>query len=129
VSVDAFVAANELARVDFVKIDVEGMEYEVLSGGRATWLTFQPVFYLEPERRFEAIRGFPVLERIDALFREVGYRLYRVERSGRLRQVTAVTMANSTLAVPVTHALLGDGSLLLARRAAVTADSPRPGAR
>jgi hypothetical protein len=105
------------------------MEYEVLSGGRATWLTFQPVFYFEPERRFEAIRGFPVLERIDALFRELGCRLYRVERSGRLRQVTAVTMANSTLAVPVTHALLGDGSLLLARRAAVTADSPRPGAR
>jgi hypothetical protein len=40
-----------------------------------------------------------------------------------------VTMANSTLAVPVTHTLLGDGSLLLARRAAVTVDSPRPGAR
>jgi FkbM family methyltransferase len=130
VSVDAFVAATKLARVDFVKIDVEGMEYEVLSGGRATWRTFQPVFYLETERRFEVIRGFPVLTQIDALFRELGYRLYRIDRSGRLRQVAAATMANSTLAVPATQSSLGEGSLLVARRAAVTMiDSARSGAR
>jgi FkbM family methyltransferase len=112
VSVDAFVAETRVRRVDFVKIDVEGMEYEVLRGGRATWLAYQPVFYLETERRFEAIRGFPALERIEALFAEIGYRLYRMDKRGRLVAVTATTMAASTLAAPATRRTVTAGSVL-----------------
>ncbi|MDQ3998138.1 MAG: FkbM family methyltransferase [Gemmatimonadota bacterium] len=124
VSVDTFVAETGLDRVDFVKIDVEGMEYEVLRGGLATWRAYQPVFYLETERRFEAIRGFPALERIERLFDEIGYRLYRMDKRGRLEAVTAATMAASTLAAPLTHRTVAAGSVLgaaVGRSAAVRA--------
>jgi FkbM family methyltransferase len=112
VSIDAFAAENGLRRVDFVKIDVEGMEYEVLRGGRATWLAHQPVFYLETERRFEVIRGFPALERIETLLGEMGYRLYRIDKRGRLEAVTAATMAASTLAAPAIHHTVTAGAVL-----------------
>jgi FkbM family methyltransferase len=101
VTVDAHTAAERLTKLDFVKIDVEGMEYEVLLGGRATWAAHRPVFYLETERRFDAIRAFPALERIEALLRELGYELYRVGKDMRLTAVTAATMGGNTLAVPV----------------------------
>jgi FkbM family methyltransferase len=109
VTVDAHAAAAGLTKLDFVKIDVEGMEYEVLLGGRATWLAHRPVLYLETEKRFEAIRAFPILERIESLLRELGYTLYRIDKDRRIRAVTAATMGGNTLAVPVGHQQIRDG--------------------
>ena len=42
--------ALALARLDFVKIDVEGMEIDVLAGGTATIRSRQPVLYVENDR-------------------------------------------------------------------------------
>jgi len=41
-SLDAFVAENKLARVDFIKADIEGMERELLKGAVNTLKTFAP---------------------------------------------------------------------------------------
>jgi FkbM family methyltransferase len=46
VSIDAF----DLARCDFIKIDVEGMEMEAIEGARTTIEKFQPVLYVEDDR-------------------------------------------------------------------------------
>jgi FkbM family methyltransferase len=100
VSVDDYTAATPLPRLDFVKIDVEGMEYEALLGGRATWLAHRPLMYLETERRFEALRGFPALQHIERFLCGIGYTLYRVTKDRRLVPVTATTMDGYTLAVP-----------------------------
>jgi FkbM family methyltransferase len=112
VSIDRYFAADPLPRLDFVKIDVEGMEYEVLLGGRATWLAHRPIFWLETASCFDAVRGFPASERVEALLRGMGYALYRVETSGRLAAVTASTMATYTLAVPAANETLVNGALL-----------------
>jgi FkbM family methyltransferase len=117
VSIDAFAAAASVPRVDFAKIDVEGMEYEVLLGGRATWLAHHPILYLETEKRFEAVRGFPLLARIEAFLRELGYVLYRVDKDRRLTAVTAPTMGGNTLAMPTGRTTLVDGMQLPDRRA------------
>jgi FkbM family methyltransferase len=117
VSIDAFAAAASVPRVDFAKIDVEGMEYEVLLGGRATWLAHHPILYLETEKRFEAVRGFPLLARIEAFLRELGYTLYRVDTDRRLTAVTAPTMGGNTLAMPTGRTTLVDGMQLPDRRA------------
>jgi hypothetical protein len=39
-----------LAAVDFIKIDVEGMELDVLEGGRGTITKHRPMLYLEDDR-------------------------------------------------------------------------------
>jgi FkbM family methyltransferase len=112
VSIDGHFATEPLRRLTFVKIDVEGMEYEVLAGGRATWLAHRPVIYLETLRDFESTRGFPVLKRVEALLREIGYALFRVDEDRRLRAVSAATVAMYTLAVPLERTDLGDGARL-----------------
>jgi FkbM family methyltransferase len=40
-----------LTRCDFIKIDVEGMEEEVLRGAAATLATHRPILYVENDRR------------------------------------------------------------------------------
>jgi FkbM family methyltransferase len=46
-TVDALVARHGLARLDFIKVDVEGFESEVLDGARATLARFRPVVFAE----------------------------------------------------------------------------------
>lgn len=41
-SIDAFVAEQQLTKVDFIKLDVEGLEYEVISGGEHVISRFCP---------------------------------------------------------------------------------------
>lgn len=112
IAIDEYVAAHVLTRIDFVKIDVESMEFEVLSGGAAAWRRCRPVIYFESERKSDAMRGFPTLPRIEALLRELGYSLFAVDAGLRLRSVTADTMDGCTLAVPSGNARLRDGATL-----------------
>ncbi len=46
-SLDRLVTAHALPRLDFVKIDVEGFETEVLDGAAAAIARFRPVFFIE----------------------------------------------------------------------------------
>lgn len=109
VTVDEYFATRSLERLRFVKIDVEGMEYEVLAGGRATWLRHRPIIYFETLREFESTRGAPLFERIEELLRGMGYVLFRVDEDRRLRAVTAASVTMYTLAVPPTRPELADG--------------------
>ena len=62
----------DLPGCDFLKIDVEGMELQVLQGAEETIRKYQPVIYAEADRE----------DKKDALFaylRSHGYRLYRHE--------------------------------------------------
>ena len=47
ISLDEWVAREKLEKVDFIKIDVEGMEYDVLVGGKTVLSTYQPMIYFE----------------------------------------------------------------------------------
>lgn len=46
-TLDALVARHALTRLDFIKIDVEGFETEVLDGARATLGRFRPLVFAE----------------------------------------------------------------------------------
>jgi len=50
-TVDKFVEANKLTRVDFIKMDVEGHELKVLAGARETIKTFKPSLALSAYHR------------------------------------------------------------------------------
>jgi FkbM family methyltransferase len=99
-SLDSYFAKQPIPRLDFVKIDVEGMEYEVLRGGRETWKKHRPVLYFETLREFESIRGFPVLTHIERLLAELDYNLYRPDAEGGLVPTTAAESGPNTAALP-----------------------------
>jgi FkbM family methyltransferase len=46
-TLDDFVAREDLARLDFIKADIEGWELRALVGGEATLRRFRPALYLE----------------------------------------------------------------------------------
>lgn len=46
-TVDFFVNQQSLPKVDMLKVDVEGMEFDVLEGAKDTILKYKPVIYIE----------------------------------------------------------------------------------
>lgn len=58
-----------LTACKLLKIDVEGMEHQVLLGARRTILSFRPIMYVENDRPANS-------EALIALLRSYGYRLY-----------------------------------------------------
>ncbi len=68
VTIDALIAQREVARPDFIKIDVEGGELGVLKGARLTLATFKPQIFL-------ATHGEAVHGGCCELLKSIGYRL------------------------------------------------------
>jgi FkbM family methyltransferase len=56
-TLDAFVAAAGLTRVDLIKADIEGWEMRALKGGENTLRRFHPALYLEVDDAFLARAG------------------------------------------------------------------------
>jgi FkbM family methyltransferase len=90
-SLDHWVEVKGLPQADFVKIDTEGFEHEVLSGARATLERMRPQLFIEihgrgPEQKRASARA------VVALLSELGYQITHVE-SGQV-----ITEANSEVA-------------------------------
>src|SRR5947207_1058218 len=64
VSVDAMVARAKLSRLDLIKIDVDGADYDVLLGSKETLARFHPVVIIEMHNNQRQIYG---------LLKETGY--------------------------------------------------------
>ncbi|MEU7524863.1 FkbM family methyltransferase [Saccharothrix sp. NPDC042600] len=84
-TLDRFVAANGIDRLDFVKADVEGAELRVLQGGTETIEKFRPKLLLEIEERHVERFGYRAEDVADWLA-ERGYRM-RTWQRGAWRQV------------------------------------------
>lgn len=79
-TLDAFAQSHHVSAIDFIKIDVERMELDVILGGAATLHAFQPVIVLETL----PCHGIEDLEQrtrtLLATLRELGYELHAVHR-------------------------------------------------
>ena len=73
-TLDQIVSDLELSAVHFIKLDVDGYEYPVLSGGRKMLRKFRPPIVLELAPYIHAEHGH-TLEELVALLRETGYEL------------------------------------------------------
>lgn len=71
ITIDDFVESNNNNKVDFVKMDVEGMEYEVISGARKTIERFRPKMVIPLYHKSSDLLTIPLL------MNEIGgYKLY-----------------------------------------------------
>jgi|WetSurMetagenome_2_1015567.scaffolds.fasta_scaffold92328_4 FkbM family methyltransferase len=99
-TVDAQFKNIPIEKLDFVKIDVESMEYEVISGGMETWKKFHPVIYYESLKEFEIFRNKPVFKYIEDLLTGLGYTFHKINADFSFTQTKYPALSSNTLALP-----------------------------
>lgn len=80
--------------MNFIKIDVEGFEYEVLSSLQEQIMLSKPIILCEilwASKTADIKVWQDKLNRIEALIEKLGYKKYRVEKSADLQKVTRLT--------------------------------------
>jgi FkbM family methyltransferase len=97
-TVDTFMEQEQIPRIDFVKIDVEGMEEQVLRGGRSVWETFHPVLYFETFQAFRYRQGRDRFRAIEEFLTALGYQLFGCH-NGKLIPVTSEHFPANTIAI------------------------------
>lgn len=94
-TLDHFVAAHEIRRLDFVKIDVEGAELAVIRGARAALARFRPTLLVELNPAALRARQAEPVELL-SLLRELGYSVAEV-RAGGVRPFADSDLARDDL--------------------------------
>jgi FkbM family methyltransferase len=98
-TLDAYVARNDLQRVDFIKVDTEGFEPMVLAGARQTLKKFRPVLLVETLQEYQEMPGTEYFRLIEDSMRAVDYALFKV--NGRLSTASPENHSQDTLCIPV----------------------------
>ncbi len=80
IRIDDYVAENKLARVDFVKMDIEGAEWFALRGATALLGRWRPTMLVEINRLTCRALGYEP-ERIWEFLKPYGYLMWAVGRS------------------------------------------------
>jgi FkbM family methyltransferase len=89
------------SKLDFMKIDVEGMELEVLKGSQATLEKFRPTVLFETMELFRTSRGFDIFLEIERMLRRLHYKLYDLTETGALVEVNSDNLPDNTVALPM----------------------------
>ncbi|MBS1512390.1 MAG: FkbM family methyltransferase [Bacteroidetes bacterium] len=84
-TVDAFVATNALSKVNFIKIDVEGFEMNVLKGAEETLKKFSPSLFIELNDQSLKYQGSSANELITFL-KNLGYRIFEDGKEEELNE-------------------------------------------
>lgn len=71
-TLDRWTARTKPLPIDLIKIDVEGVESEVLAGGRGTLRQFQPVVVVEFNEEGSRAEGWAILQSLGYRMRELG---------------------------------------------------------
>jgi FkbM family methyltransferase len=99
-TLDGLLGQTELGRLDFVKIDVEGAELHVLTGGSHVIESFRPAMLIEIEARHTARYQY-VPEDVVSWLSARGYDMYTWHRGWhRAPQITSTTRNYLFLAQP-----------------------------
>ncbi|MGD0403050.1 MAG: FkbM family methyltransferase [Candidatus Acidiferrales bacterium] len=100
ITLDAFLSERRLNRVDFVKIDVEGMELQVMRGAAELFRTFHPAVYFEFLPRYvNSANGAGFIEIQNLLVAQFGYKLYRLTDAGQPLPLVGSAHGDYTLAM------------------------------
>lgn len=99
-TLDNIVREFDIDHVDFIKIDVEGMELDVMQGGWQTLHRMRPVLYFETLARYGDVHSGSNFQQIETfLAGECGYELFRISASGELQPVLGRNFDDYTVAI------------------------------
>jgi FkbM family methyltransferase len=91
-TMDAYLAANPVARVDIIKVDIEGAELPFLRGAEWTLKNFKPLLIVEVQEKSAAAAGYRAVDILEFLS-DLGYTFARIGRHGRLSPLRSAGLA------------------------------------
>jgi FkbM family methyltransferase len=99
-TLDSVLKELQITDLSFVKIDVEGMEYEVLKGGFETWQKHRPIIIFETLPSTQSTRDFPVFDQIGKVFKALNYSCYAIDASGNLVEPSQRELTHNSVLIP-----------------------------
>jgi len=82
-TIDTYVTENKLQKIDVIKIDVEGFEYNVLQGAYNTLKRFHPKLFVELDNRLLTDQGKSAKELIEYLI-NLEYNIFHAETNEKI---------------------------------------------
>lgn len=98
-SLDEFVSEQALSRIDFIKIDVEGFETEVLKGARQTIRSFRPVIIFEYSVSNIRAQNGNIKETLDELLNN-NYKIHTKEGLSDPEAILQLTYHTDLICIP-----------------------------
>lgn len=99
IRLDAWLKAQHLSKIDFIKIDVEGAEKKVLDGMKEMLQIHQPVLFLEVVNTLLSGFGHSAKE-IYSTLSEYNYQPYEIRENCSLKQITECIEGYNILFLP-----------------------------
>jgi FkbM family methyltransferase len=84
ITLDEFVSTKVNSNIDIIKIDVEGMEWDVLSGGKDTIESNLPIVVAETHRIASDMMKYDCMTPMFQFFYGLGYRTFSLDEHGDL---------------------------------------------
>jgi FkbM family methyltransferase len=100
---DDWAAANEIAKIDFLKMDVQGAEIDILEGGAASILRFKPLIFTEAEDSMQG-NSSQSLSALHEKLTALGYQVFLILPDASLEKLSFGNLKGGNwLAVPTTN--------------------------
>jgi FkbM family methyltransferase len=98
-SLDQWKEAERIGKIDIIKIDVEGAEYDVLSGMKDTLTALRPIIFIEViEHQLE--RFGSSMKDLYSFIRSYNYNTYDIVGKNRLQEINTYKESYSVLFMP-----------------------------
>ena len=81
-----FSEENNLEKLDFIKIDVEGLEWKVIKGGKELIKKFRPIIVAETHRGVSDMFGYDCITPIFEFLYSLNYESYSLDDYGNLKK-------------------------------------------
>ncbi|MBC7450981.1 MAG: FkbM family methyltransferase, partial [Cytophagales bacterium] len=95
-SIDSWLLKNNIRSVDFIKMDIQGAEIELLKGAQHTIEKYKPLIFTE------ATEDFLSIEKLFDTLIDLGYAVYFISSKGHLRLLSKSTLVEGNwLAKPL----------------------------
>lgn len=100
-TLDEFVLRERVSNIDLIKIDVEGMEWEVLSGGRKVISECRPIVVAETHRVASDMMRYDCLTPMFKMFYDLNYISMSLNSEGRLCKFIYPNFGIDTFFIPI----------------------------
>lgn len=98
-TLDDIVKEYSINKLNFIKIDIEGMEWEAFEGGKISIEKFKPIILFETLPSTPGKKGFLPIKKILNFVKPIGYILYKINYDGSFEITDEKDLTHNSLII------------------------------